>query len=65
MVFLMTINKNENKNKNKNIIKEKAITYEIQIIKIYKPNKMQKKLINFLNKIILESKYRKNSMLAG
>jgi len=56
----MTINKNKNKNKNKNIIKEKAITYEIQIIKIFKPNKMQKKLINFLNKIILESKYRKN-----
>lgn len=56
MFFLMTTNIN----KKKNIIKEKAITYEIQIIKTFKPSKMQKKLINFLNKIILESKYKKN-----
>lgn len=42
----------------KNIIKEKAITYEIQIMKTFKPTKMQKKLINFLNKIIMNSQYK-------
>jgi len=42
----------------KNIIKEKAKTYEITIIKKFKPTMIQKKLINFLNNIIMKSKYK-------
>lgn len=50
---------NKNKNNNtKNIIKEKAKTYEITITKIFKPTIVQKKLINFLNSIIMKSEYK-------
>jgi hypothetical protein len=45
---------------NKNIIREKAKTYEIEIIKKFKPNNMQKSLINFINKILMKSKYKEH-----
>jgi len=42
------------------MIKEKAKTYEITITKTFAPTKMQKKLINFLNKLIMSTKLKKN-----